>query len=125
MTKTVEVTVGWTNSDMENGYSSFCDGYRPGAEQHTETFSLEVPEGATPEVVAEAVFLGTNSPYVAVEAEQGVDTLAVRVHKAVQATGYDGRGFHYSLSVGDTVTVGGVMLACESGGWKVVEEVEV
>lgn len=120
MTKTVEVTVGWTNSDMENGYSSFCDGYKPGAEQHTETFTLEVEEGmVTPERVADMVFEATNNPYLT--QPQGV---LGQVFRAIKASGYTGEGFHYSLSVGDTVTVDGVMYACQPTGWAVVEGVE-
>lgn len=119
MTKTVTLTVGWTNSDMEHGYSSFCDGYRPGAEQHTETFIVEVEEDmVTPMGLAEMVFEATNNPYLT--QPQGV---LGQVFRAVKATGFTGEGFHYSLSTGDTVTVDGVMYACENSGWAVVEEV--
>ena len=115
---TIEITIGWTKSDMERGYSSFS-GYQPGAAQHTETIEVEtLPfEGEpqkTVEAIAEAAFVATNSPYE-------VTGLAAQIREAIAATGYRGQGAHYSLSVGDTVTVGEVMLACESFGWQRVQ----
>lgn len=115
----VEVTIGWTKSDLPE-YSSFADGYKPGAQQHTETIEVEVESFADPqhtvEAVAEAAFVATNSPYE-------VSGLPAQIREAITATGYNGRGAHYSLSVGDTVTVGEVMMACESFGWKRVGRV--
>lgn len=110
----VEVTIGWTKSKMPE-YSSFADGYRPGAEQHTETIVVETEPFEDPqhtvEAIAEAAFVATNSPYE-------VSGLASQIREGIEATGYNGRGAHYSLSVGDTVTVGEVTVACESFGWK-------
>lgn len=112
---TIEITIGWTKSSLPE-YSSFCDGYKPGAEQHTETIEVEwSPKHPEPDwgalEVAEACFIATNSPYE-------VTGLAAEIRSAIAATGYDGRGAHYSLSVGDTVTVGEVMLACANFGWE-------
>lgn len=118
----VEVTVGWTRSDMENGYSSF-DGYRVGASQHTETFEVEVAVGqplhALEYLIAEAAFAATNFPPGTTE-----DSLAEQILAKITASGYRGQGAHYSLSVGDTVTVGEVMLACERTGWTRVSHLD-
>lgn len=115
--QTQTLTIGWTKSDMDNGYSSFMDGYRPGAEQHTETITVEVDREYSVEALAERALVATNAPYV----EPG--SVAEKIAKAIEATGYYGQGAHYSLSVGDTVTVGEVTVACERLGWKVVEKV--
>lgn len=114
----IEVTIGWTKSSLPE-YSSFCDGYKPGAEQHTETIEVEAPESlprnmTMAEYVAEQAFVATNAPYE-------VTGLAAEIRSAIAATGYDGRGAHYSLSVGDTVTVSEVMLACSNFGWERVQ----
>lgn len=113
----VDVTIGWTKSDMANGYSSF-NGYKPGAQQHTETVHVVVTEedaALRPEQVvekiADAAFAATNSPGL-------LSALAAQIRKGIKATGYRGEGAHYSLSVGDTVTVNEVTLACEDFGWK-------
>lgn len=103
------VTIGWTKSDPETGYSSFS-GYQPGAQQVTKT--IEVETEVSDEWLAEACFAATNSPYV--EQETG---LANEIFKAIKATGYRGEGAHYSLSVGDTVTIDGVMYAVEGMGF--------
>lgn len=122
--KIIEVRIGWTKSDRANGYSSFCDGYRPGAEQHT--LDLEVtfsnppmgPDGIdyqrTAEAVADACFTATNSPFP--DMLQGISG---QIYRLIRDSGYRGReAGHFSLSVGDTVTVGEVMLACEPLGWE-------
>ncbi len=114
---TIDVTVGWTRSDMANGYSSF-DGYRPGASQHTETFQVDMTgtnlhPTSWPEAIADACFYATNAPRLGYP--QGLTGLVCR---AIDELGYDGRGAHYSLSVGDTVTVGEIALACASFGWE-------
>lgn len=112
----IDVTIGWTRSDMDNGYSSFSDGYRPGASQHTETLTIDLGETNQPvdrlvEMIAEAAFEATNSPAPQMK-------VAKALRAALDATGYRGQGAHYSLSVGDTVTVGEVTLACDNWGWK-------
>lgn len=113
----VEVTIGWTQSDRESGYSSF-DGYRPGAKQHTETVEVEIPETVSAQEadwatlhIAEAAFEATNSPFP----KTG---LAQQINEALENKSFYGQGGHYSLSVGDTVTVGEVTLACASFGWE-------
>jgi len=114
-----EVTIGWTMSDRDAGYSSFADGYRPGAKQHTETITVEwtnAPDDAhkVAEVLAEACYYATNAPRFTCP-----EGLTGQVCRAIDETGYDGTGAgHYSLSVGDTVTVGEITLACASLGWE-------
>lgn len=115
----IDVTIGWTKPDRAKGYSNF-DGYRIGAQQHTETITLDVGDTEQPvarlaEVIVEAVFTATNSPYE----EPG---MAGQIRAAIAATGYRGQGAHYSISVGDTVTIGETMWACERIGWKIVNE---
>lgn len=113
----IEVTIGWTRSDPATGYSSFSDGYQPGASQHRLTLRVDVPTDAditaAVEAIAEAAFAATNHPYP--------DTLtghAKQIYEGVQASGYTGREAHYSLSVGDTVTIAEVTLACAPTGWQ-------
>lgn len=108
------IIIGWTRSDMANGYSSF-DGYRVGASQHTEAITVDVPENMGTLTIADAVFTATNVPDLIMR-----DGLSYVIQQAIRATGYTGREAHYSLSVGDTVTVRGESLACESLGWKTV-----
>jgi len=117
-----EVTIGWTMSDLAAGYSSF-EGYRPGAKQHTETITVEwtnppmygdtLDLNRAAEVLAEACFYATNTPRLTYP-----EGLTGQVCRAIHDTGYDGRGAHYSLSIGDTVTVGEITLACASLGWE-------
>ena len=115
----IDITIGWTKSDRANGYSSF-DGYRVGAEQHTETITLDIdttqPIDRLAAVIVEAVFVATNSPFE-------VTGMTARIRDAIEATGYRGADAHYSISTGDTVTIGEVTWACESFGWKVVSHV--
>jgi hypothetical protein len=115
-TRAVEVTIGWTKSDRDNDYSSFSDGYRRGADQHTETIRVEVPADRDAEDIAEAVFFATNAPYLDPASREG------KILAAIYANGYHGEGAHFSLSTGDTVTVGDTMLACARFGWEVVND---
>lgn len=129
---TFTVTVGWTD---DPSCCSYFEGYRPGARQHVETLQVQwdnPPKIAAPddilalaggdaglatllradaerraglrtvETLAEAVYEATNDPFAS-----NRHGLTGQVYRAVRATGYDGRGAHYSLSVGDTVTVTG------------------
>lgn len=113
----VDVTIGWTRSDPETGYSSFSDGYRPGASQHRLTLRVTVPDdadvAAAVEAIAEAAFAATNHP-----APETLTGYARQIHEGIAASGYIGREAHYSLSVGDTVSVGEVTLACAPTGWQ-------
>lgn len=115
MTKTATVTVGWTKSKMPE-YSSFSDGYRPGAEQHTVTFDLVVSDSWDAERVCWAVVEATNSPMVSAQTPGEVGN----IYRAIKATGYDGRGAHWSFSPGDTVTVDGAMYASNGYAFEAV-----
>lgn len=125
----IDITIGWTRSEVVDGhlvYSSFGEGYRPGASQHTEDIALRFdgPDGILDldglldlvTGIAEAAFMATNHPE-----PQRLDrsSVAGQIFATLDARGFDGRASgHYSLSVGDTVTVGEVMLACASLGWE-------
>lgn len=113
----IEVTIGWTRSDPATGYSSFSDGYQPGADQHRLTLRVDVPTdadiGAAVEAIAEAAFAATNHPD-----PDALTGYAKQIYEGVQASGYTGREAHYSLSVGDTVTIAEVTLACAPTGWQ-------
>lgn len=116
MTRPRLITIGWTRSDPDTGYSSFSDGYRRGAQQHTET--LEINTELDPSEIAEAAYHATNAPEGFVESGSVADHIA----KVLENRGFDGsQSGHYSLSVGDTVTVDGYMMACARTGWEVIE----
>jgi hypothetical protein len=131
--RTTTVIIGWTQHERlpespgtmlhrvarQPDYTPFWDGYRAGQPQHTITFELEVPDNATPAIVAQEAFTASNAPYPLTEG-----TVAARILAAIQATGYRGREAHYSLSVGDTVEVDGVKLSCEGSGWEPVVDAE-
>lgn len=116
-TRTVEVRIGWTKNTDETraeGYVSFHDGYQPGREQVTLDLVLQnVSVDMTPEHIAEAAFIATNAPFVG-----DPFGLPAVIADMIGDAGYHGEDAHYSLSVGDTVTVGEVMLACASLGWE-------
>lgn len=115
--KTVTATIGWTKSDMANGYSSF-DGYRPGAQQHTETVTFKVPVDFGAERICWLLLEATNSPSVRFnDASPAGEALG-----AIQRTGYTGREAHWSLSTGDTVTVDGVMYAFTGYAVEIVKD---
>jgi len=101
------IVIGITASDREAGYVSFDDGYRPDAHQELHLITLESGVIATEaEVWAEAVFEATNNP-------GQLSAPAQKVRQAMDAAGIATR----SVSVGDTVTVGGATYACERTGW--------
>ncbi len=107
------VIIGWTLSDRENGYVSYVDGWCPGVPQHLLAIEVDLPPDTAPRKVADLVYLATNA-----EDLEG-HPYAAKILAAVQASGYRGEeARHFSLSVGDTVTVGGVRLACEAAGWE-------
>lgn len=124
---TFDVTIGWTMSDLENGYSSF-DGYLPGAKQHREIIQIEwsnPPVGAaaiqrTVESIAEAAFFATNAPRLTIP--DGILGQVCRAMDEIFRTKVDGDtpwpGTHWALSVGDTVTVNEATLACAKLGWE-------
>lgn len=105
------VKIGFTQSDLASGYSSF-DGYREGARQEIAEHRFEVGDFA-PEQVAEAVFAATNAPIEVIEAMPLTRAIYLRLRRAAEAGEYV-----RSLSVGDTVEVDGVRLACDRFGWK-------
>lgn len=129
MTTQTLVTIGWTKHDGSrtfNGqpYGPFFDPYIPGQPQHTETIwvdvaddfpsSLEADADAKLDavrVIAEEVFHATNAPFV----PEG--SRLAQIAAAIEAKGYHGEGAHYSLSIGDTVTVAGLRLGCAREGW--------
>jgi hypothetical protein len=112
MTQTT-ITIGWTKADRANDYIPFSDGYRPGADQHTET--ITVPVSASLLGVADAVYEATNN-----DGRLFRGSMAWHIQEELRATGYRGEeASHYSLSVGDTVTVNGSRAICERSGWRV------
>jgi hypothetical protein len=127
---TTTITIGWTihapapgsqgHRYADESYTPFRDAWTPGQPQHVETITLELPDvldhpvAITATDLAEAVFEATNAP----EVREG--SLAGLVQAAIQATGYTGREAHWSLSVGDTVTVDGDIFACDMSGWRLV-----
>ncbi|MGZ0147122.1 hypothetical protein ACXJJ3_08630 [Kribbella sp. WER1] len=114
-TRSQTITIGWTISNREAGYVAFMDGYQPFAKQYTETITVELPVNVVGHQVAELVFIATNAPAV----DPGTPEEAVQ--EAIYATGYRGeQAAHFSLSVGDTVTVDDVMWACKAASWEKV-----
>jgi hypothetical protein len=109
----VEIKVGWTKHDLPRdqiAYAPFWDTYIHGQRQHVETIDVKVSCSLTDQQIAELVFVATNSPEL-------LTGDAERVKAAILATGYRGREAHYSLSVGDTVTVAGDLYAVARSGW--------
>ena len=99
-----DATIGLTRSDRANDYVSHIDGWRPSAVQDFITITLD-DLGLDPETVADLMFEATNHP-----APTG---LALQVIRKLRTSDRAVR----SLSVGDTVTVEGVTLACADEGW--------
>ena len=54
MTRPRYITIGWTRSNMQEGYSSASDGFKVGASQHSET--LEINTDLDASEIAEAAF---------------------------------------------------------------------
>ena len=103
------VTLGFTESDRDRGYSSFTDGYRIGARQMSVTIALEGDGTAmSGEQWAEAVFVASNQPATA------GDPVAAAIRYALAEQAHPPLR---SVSVGDTVTVHGQMWACDPTGW--------
>jgi hypothetical protein len=109
------LVIGYTKMTRDRTYIAAFDGYRPGAAQHVLSVTVNLPPGMEPHRVADLVFIGTNAPELDPRSPAGL------VLAAIQATGYRGAEAHWSLSVGDTVTVDGIQLACEAAGWTEVE----
>jgi hypothetical protein len=105
-----DLTVGFTESDRASGYVSFCDGYRPGADQRLVSLTVRSARTYDGPEVAEAAFVATNHP--------DPDTLGGLAGTIAKAL--NGKPVR-SLSVGDTVTVNGFTWACSRRGWQQVE----
>lgn len=111
------VTVGWTINTKDREYVSFADGWKEGAPQHAVTFRIVSDEIWSPQEVAEKVFVATNAPGL----REG--SLEAEILARIVASGWNGDLHdddlygHFSLSVGDTVTVNGTRFACASFGW--------
>jgi hypothetical protein len=105
---TTTIAYGMTVTDRDSDYIPMMDGYRPGAEQDVVTFEVEHSLGQqTPEWWAEAVFVATNAPTTeTVDARPGARLVADTIPPT------------RALSVGDTVTVDGIVVTCERIGWK-------
>lgn len=106
----------WMRDDDET-YVPYADGWRPGAAQHVLTLTVDLPPKLEAHQVADLVYYATNAP------DLEADPYAGAIRAAIDATGYRGEeAGHFSLSVGDTVTVDGIGLACRSAGWGSIEE---
>jgi hypothetical protein len=106
------VTIGWT----QYGF----DGWEPGLRQHVEDIFIDIetaqPTSLLVETIVEAVFIATNHPE-----PESLRGMSGAVYRAIRDTGYRGeQAGHYSISVGDTVTIGETTWACERFGWKIV-----
>jgi hypothetical protein len=113
------LTLAFTQSDRARDYSSFADGYQLGARQIAVTVTVEAAGlDLAPEAWAEAVFIASNDPTPPpAEATTPVDRAVAAIRHALTT---QARFPLRSFSVGDTVIVGGVMLACQSVGWQAV-----
>jgi hypothetical protein len=114
------VTLGFTQSDPSREYSSFSDGYQLGARQVAVTITVEAAGiDLTPEQWAEAVFVASNDPHPLTDPTTTADRAVVAIRHALATQ------VHFpvrSASVGDTITAGGVMLACQPVGWRAVAD---
>jgi hypothetical protein len=114
-TTPVTITIGLTITDRPGDYIPALDGWRPGAAQQiVKLGEVKLPSAWTRTNVAEALFALTNAPAELWLGRDGYDALS-------HVIAYDLRGLDRALSVGDTVTVDGVTLACERVGWINIE----
>lgn len=124
----MRITVGYTLSNRAGDYIPMMDGYRPGAQQQCVDFDCSGSEffavsRATPEEVAEAVFVVTNCPDLD---RIFSDRLTHEVYTAMRrelnlVVAHAGELDHQALSVGDTVMVDGLLLEVARFGFKTVE----
>lgn len=102
------ITIGFTKSNLERGYSSF-DGYRPEADQ--DEYSFPTQAGVYDiEQLAEAIFVASNCPTVCEGLARTFQLLLADLPVR-------------SLSVGDTVRLEldgepAQMVACDRLGWR-------
>jgi hypothetical protein len=113
--------LGFTQSDRARDYASFADGYELGTRQITVTVTVEAADlDLAPQAWAEAVFIASNDPTPPpAEVTTPVDRAVAAIRHALTT---QARFPLRSVSVGDTVIVGGVMLACQSAGWQPVTD---
>lgn len=104
---TRNVVIGWTKQQELDQFQRWGP-YQQGWPQYT--LPITVDYDGSDENLCEIVFGALNNPY-----PQG---LAKQIQDQVNATGFDGsQSGHYSLSVGDTVTVDGIQYAVEDFGF--------
>ena len=108
------ILIGFTESDLDNGYSSF-DGFRPGASQRVTPVTVDgrLLAHLDAEAVAECIFVATNAPREVVEASPLAKAVCEALVAYVEADTYRVR----SLSVGDTVTVHNTTVAVDRVGF--------
>lgn len=113
---TTTVIVGFTHADSRDSYVPFLDGYRPGAPQDTTAVTLptDLALQGTRGDLCEALFVATNAPANVIESYTSGDSFTGQVITELVKAGVR---FPRSLSVGDTVTVDGVTVACVPDGW--------
>jgi hypothetical protein len=73
----------------------------------------------TPQQWAEAVFVASNDPHPLTDPTTAADRAVAAIRHALASQ------VHFpvrSVSVGDTITAGGVMLACQPIGWQAVTD---
>lgn len=123
MTK-IDVVIGWnTARDPEGRHLGWARGWKPGDPMHTEELTLEAPGTTRPaldflEVICEAAFSATNDP----RPTEDLTPFGRQIREALAERGFDGsQSGHYSLSVGDTVTIAEIMFECKAFGWNRVE----
>lgn len=104
-------TIGFTATDRPGGYVPELDGYRPGAEQTIRTITVDLAEPMTVWTLAAAVFGATHA---------SGDMALTPLQAAIRATLADGADAWRDMSVGDTVTVGTMTVACTTTGWDAV-----
>lgn len=124
---TTVITIGLTESDLPH-YSSFMDGYRPGAEQQQVLIPVpaDLTEHKSLEDIAEAVFVAVNAPYPmeSETLEYFIQDQWSDLRDSMASVGMSGLR---SVSVGDTVSLGGDAetghaVSCERIGWTKIKK---
>lgn len=114
------ITIGFTEPGDQHPYLSLSlvNGYRIGARQTSVTIHLPGDGGPrSAQEWAEVVFTALQHPRLSL-AESAPDSDVTAIRRALTDQVHTPLR---SLSVGDTVTVGGQMWACESTGWRQVD----
>lgn len=121
------IIIGYTRPDPAAGYHPMLSGYRRGAAQQTVHLDLRgagrpahldllarTAARTSPLQWAEAVFAATNAPLELIDAAAG-SALALVCTAIVEQPA--ARAAMRPVSVGDTLTCGGLSLACAPLGW--------